>query len=347
MNTLMKILPVAAASVLLTGQAIAQSDADERAREMEAREAEFARKMKEAEERLAEAAAQVAELSRQRLPEVANMQGYVYDFTTKPRMGVNIETSEGGDPVEGVKIIAVTPNSPADDAGLRTGDVITAVNGEALSAENVMAANKTLLEFMNGVEEGDTLDVEYLRDGKVGKVEVQPRVLGPQAFAWAGKEGNFTMPAMPPVHVAPHGPNSFRFSFGGGWRGTWGDMEVVELTKGLGRYFGTDKGLLIISAPKSNAFQLQEGDVILSIDGREPSSVNHCMRILSSYQPGEKLVFNIMRDKKRDTIEVEIPDDRTSQLPADLMPRVSPVVAPLPRVAPMPPPAVAPVADQT
>ena len=61
-------------------------------------------------------------------------------------------------------------------------------------------------------------------------------------------------------------------------------------------------------------FQLQEGDVILSIDGREPNSVNHCMRILSSYQPGEKLVFNIMRDKRRDTIEVEIPDDRTSML---------------------------------
>ena len=285
-------------------------------RELEAREAEFAQKMREAEERLAEAAAQVAELSRQRLPDIANMTtSYVYDFTTKPRMGVNIETEDSADPVEGVRIIAVTPNSPADEAGLRSGDILTAINGEILSAENSMEASKVLLDFMQGVEEGDTLDVEYLRDGNVGKVELQPRVVAPQAFTWAGP-GNApnmpAMPGMPQVHVSPDGPRSFSFRLGGGWRGTWGDMEVVELTEGLGRYFGTDKGLLIISAPKSNAFQLQEGDVILSIDGREPNSVNHCMRILSSYQPGEKLVLSIMRDKRRDSIEVEIPDDRTS-----------------------------------
>ena len=253
MNTLMKILPVAGISVLLAAQAFAQSDDEERAREMEAREAEFAQKMKEAEERLAEAAAQVAELSRQRLPEIAAMQQYAFDFTTRPRMGVNIESTGDDEPVEGVKIIAVTPNSPADEAGLRTGDVITAVNGEVLSAENFMASNKILLDFMNGVEEGDTLDVEYLRDGKVGKVELQPRVLGPQSFAWTGKEGKMAMPAMPQVHVAPNGAQSFSFRLGGGWRGTWGNMEVVELTEGLGRYFGTDKGLLIISAPESNA----------------------------------------------------------------------------------------------
>ena len=314
MNTLKKFLPVAGVSVLLAAQAFAQSDNEERARELEAREAEYAQQMREAEERLAEAAAKVAELSRQRLPQIASMQGYAFDFATKPRMGVNIESTSDGEPVEGVKITAVSPNSPADEAGLRTGDVITAVNGEVMSAENGMAANKLMLEFMNGVEEGDTLDVEYLRDGKVGTVEVQPRILGPQAFAWAGPDVELKMPGMPQMHVSPDGPQSFSFRLGGGWRGTWGDMEVVELTAGLGRYFGTDKGLLIISAPKSNAFQLQEGDVILSIDGREPNSVNHCMRILSSYQPGEKLVFNIMRDKRRDTIEVEIPDDRTSML---------------------------------
>ncbi|MFQ5608973.1 MAG: PDZ domain-containing protein [Woeseiaceae bacterium] len=335
MKTLMKTMLVVTA-LSFAGQALAQTEADERVREIEAREAEFAQKMLEAEERLAEAAAQVAELSQQRLPQIANLQRYVYDFSTKPRMGVTIEVTDEGTPVEGVRIIAVTPNSPADEAGLRTGDVLTAVNGETLSAENIMEANKILLDFMQGVEEGDTLDVEYLRDGKVGKLEVQPRIIGPQAYAWAGAEGNFSMPQFPQLHVAPNGLERYRLRFGSGWRGTWGDMEVVELTEGLGRYFGIDKGLLIISAPDSNAFKLQEGDVILSIDGREPSSVNHCMRILSSYQPGEKLVFNIMRDKKRDTIEIEIPDDRTSQVFDEMLRQIAPVVAPLPGIAPLP-----------
>ena len=111
-------------------------------------------------------------------------------------------------------------------------------------------------------------------------------------------------------------------------------MEVVELTEGLGRYFGTDSGLLVISAPESNAFKLQEGDVIQSIDGRAPTSVNHCMRILGSYQPGEKLVLNIMRDKRRQTIEIEIPDDRTSRLSDPRIKLAKPARVPVPRPAP-------------
>ncbi len=92
---------------------------------------------------------------------------------------------------------------------------------------------------------------------------------------------------------------------------------------------------MVIRAPASNAFQLQEGDVIQSIDGREPSSVNHCMRILGSYQPGEKLVLNIMRDKKRMSLEIEIPDDRTGMRMDQLLELVKPARVLLPRLAPV------------
>ena len=93
---------------------------------------------------------------------------------------------------------------------------------------------------------------------------------------------------------------------------SWGDMELVELNEGLGRYFGTDSGLLVVSAPKSDAFKLQDGDVIQSIDGREPTSVGHALRILASYQAGEELELRIMRDKRRQTLSIEMPNDRTS-----------------------------------
>ena len=84
------------------------------------------------------------------------------------------ESGDGG-PVEGVKIVGVTPGSAADEAGLRTGDIITAINDESMSAETSTEANRRVLDFMAGVEEGDILEVEYLRDGKVGTVEVEPR----------------------------------------------------------------------------------------------------------------------------------------------------------------------------
>jgi S1-C subfamily serine protease len=92
-------------------------------------------------------------------------------------------------------------------------------------------------------------------------------------------------------------------------------MELVELNEGLGKYFGTDEGLLVVSAPESNALQLEDGDVIKSIDGREPKSVGHAMRILGSYQAGETLELSIMRDKRRKKLEIEMPaDERTGKL---------------------------------
>ncbi len=320
MKYLKIILPITAA-LLLAGHAAAQNT-----------EADFEEQMREAEEGLAEAAQRVAELSLERLGALGDMKKYEFDISSKPRMGVNISGDDNKEPVEGVGIISVTPGSPADEAGMRAGDVITAVNGESLTAESSYVANRRLLDFMKGVEEGDVLDVEYLRDGKVGTVQIEPRVVPVHAFAWSSTGEHFKMPAMPNMHVLPQAMAQLRLSLGG-WRGGWGDMEIVELTAGLGRYFGTDSGMLVISAPASNAFKVQEGDVIISIDGREPSSVNHCMRILGSYQPGEKIVLSIMRDKKRMTIESEIPDDRTGMLRDSFFEPVKPVRVRLPRPA--------------
>ena len=79
----------------------------------------------------------------------------------------------------------------------------------------------------------------------------------------------------------------------------------------------------------------KDGDVIVSIDGREPTSVRHALRILSSYQPGEALELNILRDKKKRTLNIEVPDNRQGMnwVPA---PAPRPVAAPKPRPAPRP-----------
>lgn len=339
MKALKIILPVTAA-LLLAGQSIAQSADEERAEQTTASDAEFVERMREAEERLAEAARRVAELSTERLGSIGlgstqDLQRHAFEFSNKPRIGVTIGDYGEGAPVEGVSVIGVTPGSAAADAGIRAGDIITSVNDESMSAESSEAANMRLLDFMKGVEEGDKLDVEYLRDGNVGRVEVEPRIREDNAFAWVPGMAGGVIPRVPDIQVAPEVVERFRYTFGG-WRGVWGDMELVELSEGLGRYFGTDSGLLVISAPQSNDFKLQDGDVIQNIDGREPSSVNHCMRILGSYQPGEKLVLNIMRDKRHEKIEVEVPDDRSSRLFRQAPEPPTPALAPVP----MPPPVV-------
>ena len=154
MKSLKIILPIAAA-LLLVGQAAAQEAGAERAREMEAREAEFTKEMRMAEEQLAEAAQRVTELSQERLGALQEVRKFEFDFSNKPRLGVNIESVKEGGPVEGVAILSVTPGSAADDAGMRAGDIITAVDGTSLTAESSYAANMALLKIMKVVTEGD------------------------------------------------------------------------------------------------------------------------------------------------------------------------------------------------
>jgi S1-C subfamily serine protease len=88
--------------------------------------------------------------------------------------------------------------------------------------------------------------------------------------------------------------------------GPLGEMELASLTPQLGRYFGTDKGVLVVRAPKD--FKLEDGDVILAIDGREPTSGSHATRILGSYQPGEKIAIKLMRQQKTVNVETMLPE---------------------------------------
>src|SRR6185437_10167040 len=85
-------------------------------------------------------------------------------------------------------------------------------------------------------------------------------------------------------------------------------MELVTLTPQLGRYFGSDKGVLVVRAPKDSGFKLQDGDVILAIDGREPTSGSHATRILGSYQPGEKITLRVLRRHKTEDIVATLPE---------------------------------------
>jgi S1-C subfamily serine protease len=85
-------------------------------------------------------------------------------------------------------------------------------------------------------------------------------------------------------------------------------MELATLTPRLGAYFGTDKGVLVVRAPAAGALKLEDGEVILSIDGRVPASGPHATRILASYQPGEAIHLEIMRERKTRKISTTMPE---------------------------------------
>jgi len=71
----------------------------------------------------------------------------------RPFLGVQLAESDNG-----AQIAAVTDGSPADRAGLQQGDVITEVEGEAASADDVRRA-------VADRKPGDELELTVLRDG--------------------------------------------------------------------------------------------------------------------------------------------------------------------------------------
>lgn len=303
----------------------------ERERANVARSVEVELRMREAEQALAAAAQEMAQLSRRQLPRVAQFQKFI-DANHGPLLGINIVGNDSAQPVDGVTVSGVTPGGAAAEAGLQAGDVLTSINDEPLNAETGQAAAARLLDFMQGVKEGDELSVEYRRDGQVASVEITPRVMQPRTFAFEFDADELVVPD------APHHGGWQQFRWVAGSNG-FGDMELVKLTENLGSYFGTDEGLLVVRAPDNESLQLRDGDVIQMIDGREPTSASHAMRILGSYESGETMEVSIMRNKRRETVSIVVPEDTRSFSAPAAVPTPSPVLAPSPAPAPAPAPA--------
>ena len=108
-------------------ESVRQMREAERLSAAESQEAE--RQMYEAERQLAEAARQIADLSYRRLPEMSGIRRVEIIRSNRAVLGVNIGANDDAGPVEGVNIAGVSPGAAADEAGLRSGDIITAVNG--------------------------------------------------------------------------------------------------------------------------------------------------------------------------------------------------------------------------
>jgi len=219
-------------------------------------------------------------------------------------MGILVDStsSRDGEPA-GAVIVAVTPGGPADEAGLESGDVITHIDGVEL-AGGVGRAHEVLIRELATRSDGDTVTVDFVRDGEARSASVVLR----------GYEGEHLVFRGPlrwaPAHrldlrgVAPE--SGAEWLFPGGWL----DMELVSINADLGDYFGTDEGVLVVRGPSGGELGLRGGDVILAIDDRIVKSPTHAMRILRSYEPEERLVLEIMRHGRRESIEAIVPEHR-------------------------------------
>ncbi len=269
------------------------------------------------------------------------MQGlpHVMQGMAPPRaqLGLMISQQPGQ---RGVQVMQVVPGGPAESAGLRAGDVITSFAGMNVSGEN---ANQSIVPQLQQLQPGLKVQLSALRDGKKMDFEVTPTAAAsPPPMAWFAP-GMGAGPMGPNVaerrerireHVREQMGNMER---GDGRAGARFDgasirgLELETLSERLGGYFGVKQGVLVLSARQDNAFKLQDGDVILAIDGRQPTTAAHANRILRSYQAGEKLTLRVQRDRRAQSLEVTVPAPTgRPQVRAFTLQRPAPGAAPTP-----------------
>lgn len=79
-------------------------------------------------------------------------------------VGVELEKSDMG----GYEVAKVIPGSPAEEAGIRTGDVLFAMNGIEISEKN----EEALMKVKKGLSPGKSVDYTIKRDGYDRQVTV-------------------------------------------------------------------------------------------------------------------------------------------------------------------------------
>lgn len=308
MTPLARTLLATSLSLLLAGGAIAADaspPADER--ELAAARAELERAVK----RYAElAGAQAREASRM-AGEARRLAGTAAEFARgRPVLGVLLE----GDDQPGVRIAGVTPGSGAAEAGLRSGDRMVSVDGIEILGNSGQLRVGNARKLLAGLEADKPVRIGYLRDGRRATVDVTPgrdrRVAVIRApdggFGIVGDDVfEFELPG-----ISPEVQAEVRRAIDGGktrpasalrWRG----LHLATVDPQLGRYFGADRGVLVLSPGGTDG--LQAGDVIQQVDGKAVATPREVMDVLRGKREGERVSVDYLRDRKRAQARVAIP----------------------------------------
>jgi S1-C subfamily serine protease len=246
--------------------------------------------------------------------------------TRRAVLGITVDTRARDTDRYGAYVAGVTPSGPADKAGLQSGDILTGIGGTSLASgatKQAVGADESrpyvrLIERMDQVEVGKPIRVEYRRGDANRTVQITPQTedrLFALAFATPTRS-SYDSTARGFFSVAPGAPRDFALALTPnmvdgvpvrGFSGVLGNTELAPMNPKLGRYFGVDRGVLIVDTDGSNSLGLEPGDVVRSIDGRDIRNPGELGRVLRSYTSGDQITIGITRDQKQQTLNPHLP----------------------------------------
>lgn len=220
----------------------------------------------------------------------------------------------------GALITEVDDDTPADEAGLREGDVVVEFDGERVRSA------QQLTRLVRETPSGRSVNAVVLRSGARTTVSIAPSARGgtsvfsfmprPPRAPRAPRTPMAPRPPAPPMAPMPPAlewfdgdARGFVFNMGGRL-----GIGIQSLSDQLASYFGVEEGVLVTSVEEDSAAAkagLRAGDVITKIDGRDIDDTGDLLRALSDVEGSVSIEF--VRDKKSQTVTAtpETPRRRT------------------------------------
>jgi membrane-associated protease RseP (regulator of RpoE activity) len=359
------LLPMACAAVAAAPSPA--SSVDGSSAEMASTQRELARMQA----RMNELARHMAELSA-RLGNEANASALRYLADSRRGMlGIAVNPDH-----DGVHVDAVTPGGPAERAGLKAGDVITAINGKRLAWNDA-----SLVTGLSDLPPGKPVRLSVRRGRKTLELRATPERFQPGDWEALAREASlaarqsvaslqtpefqkqlresiddsvaslrtpeFREQIRASVEDAIKASNEARESIAthvhdGSWRvfGPWWGLNLAPLNPDLGHYFGTDRGALVLSSDTTRYPGLESGDVITSVDGKSVSRPEDVMRALRAARDEGSVHLAVHRHGRTVNLALKVPPkwELLPPLPPAPPAPPAPPVPSAPR-APKPPPA--------
>lgn len=333
--------------------------------ETSAREASVQQQMAELQARMGALANRMAALSS-RIGNDASARALHYLADSRQGMlGMVVMVED-----DGTHVLAVTPGGPAERAGLRDGDIITAINGKA-PADN----DESLSGDLPDLQPGKPARLTVLRDGKTKHIEATPERLQSDdwqatvreaqraAHAAAAREAQraaqaaaarvnspeFRQQIQHDIDAAMRDASTARRdalaagSQAHAWRvmSPWWGLNLAPLNPDLGRYFGTDTGALVISRDAKRYPELQPGDVITRVGDRNVAQPQDAMRAFRDLPDNKPVTVGVRRHGKTIALALKSPPRGM------LLPPPPPPPPPMPAAPPAPPAPHAPPPPST
>jgi S1-C subfamily serine protease len=204
----------------------------------------------------------------------------------------------------GVRITQVISGSPADNAGLKQGDVITAVGGRSVSTvDDVQSA-------LENRSPGDRVIFTVRRNGQTDDVAV---TLGRSA----GAVPEAPLQPTPPSQGSPYMVAAYL------------GVSLADITPQIQKEMGLarDQGVVIVDVDASGPAQkagLRRGDVILMIGSQQVATAAEARNAILGHNPGDAVTVRVQRGGDELSIQVELGARPGLGTPMETMPGQGP-----------------------